>query len=112
MFLWMMAAGAVIGAWYTLLAGVRRLVRAGFWLSLAADIGFGTGAAAIFCAALYLANYGRFRLFIATAALLGFAAFMGGVYPPVHWLAGHIAYTMCHFCDICREFRWIKVIFR
>ena len=29
-FLWMMGAGAAIGAWYALLAALRRLLRAGF----------------------------------------------------------------------------------
>lgn len=111
-FLWMMAAGAVIGAWYVALAGLRRLICAGFWLSLAADIGFGIGAAAIFCAALYLANYGRFRLFVAAAATLGLSLFMGGVYPPARWLFRHILRTMWRLCDKCREFRWSKVIFR
>ena len=60
-FVWMVAAGAAIGVWYALLAAVRRLLAAGFWLSLAADLAFGAGAAATFCAALVAADYGRVR---------------------------------------------------
>ena len=39
-FVWMAAAGALIAAWYGVLAGLRRLLAAGFWLSLAADVAF------------------------------------------------------------------------
>ena len=46
-FLWMLSAGAAIGAWYACMAALRRLLCAGPWLSLAADIAFGAGAAAI-----------------------------------------------------------------
>ena len=34
----MVAAGAVIALWYGLLAALRRLLSAGFWLSLGADL--------------------------------------------------------------------------
>ena len=44
-FVWMVAAGALIGAWYALLAALRRLLAAGTWLSLAADAAFGAGDA-------------------------------------------------------------------
>lgn len=111
-FLWMTAAGALIGAWYALLAGLRRLLRAGFWLSLAADVGFGAGAAVLFCAALYAANYGRLRLYAALAAGLGFALFMLGAYPPLRRLARAFAKALCQLYDAFREFRWNKIIFK
>ena len=60
-FVWMLAAGALIGAWYALLAALRRLLCAGFWLSLAAATDLGAGAAVLFCGALVTADYGRVR---------------------------------------------------
>lgn len=111
-FLWMAGAGALAGAWYALLAGLRRLLRAGFWLSLAADIAFGTGAAAIFCAALVAANYGAVRLYAVAGALLGFSLFAAGVYPPGRRAARAVAGAVRHFFVKIGRFRWIKVIFR
>lgn len=111
-FLWMMAAGAVIGLWYALLAALRRLLAAGFWLSLLADIAFGAGAAVAFCAALVAANYGRVRLYAVIATLAGFALFTGGVSIPARRLAAALARGIRHIFVKIRSFRWIKVIFR
>ncbi len=111
-FLWMAAAGAVIAAWYALLAGLRRLLAAGLWLSLAADIAFGIGAAAVFCAALTAANYGRVRLYAVLGAALGFALFAAGVYPPCRRAARAVRRRMRLFLGKIRNIRWIKVIFR
>ena len=111
-FVWMTAAGALIAAWYAALAALRRLVRAGTALSLAADIAFGAGAAAIFCAALTAANYGRLRLYALLAAALGFALFAAGVYPPGRRAARALAGRVRRISVKIRGFRWIKVIFR
>ena len=111
-FAWMMAAGALIGAWYAALAALRRLLRAGFWLSLITDLAFGAGAAVIYCAALVAADWGRFRLYSALGTLLGFALFAWGVFPPARRAAARLASAFRHiFATIC-GFRWIKVIFR
>ena len=45
LFLWMVGAGVAVGALYSLCAGLRRLLSAGFWLTLAADAFFGLAAA-------------------------------------------------------------------
>ena len=111
-FLWMLAAGAVIGAWYALLAALRRLLAAGFWLSLAADLAFGAGAAAIFCGALVAANYGRAELYTALGAALGFALFALGVFPPARRAADAVAGAIRRILVKIRRYRWIKVIFR
>ena len=111
-FLWMLAAGALIGAWYALLAALRRLLQAGFWLSLAADAAFGAGAAAIFCGALVAADYGRVRLFDVLAALMGFFLFAAGAFPPARRAAGALAGAARRIFVKIREYRWIKVIFR
>lgn len=111
-FLWMMAAGALIGAWYALLAALRRLLRAGLWLSLAADTAFGAGAAAIFCAALVAADYGRVRLYAVLAAALGFALFAGAAWAPLRRAARAAAGAARHIFVKISGFRWIKVIFR
>ena len=111
-FLWMMAAGALIGLWYALLAALRRLLAAGFWLSLLADVAFGAGAAVLCCAALVAANYGRVRLYAVIGALAGFALFTGGVSIPARGFAAALARGIRHFFVKISEFRWIKVIFR
>lgn len=111
-FLWMLAAGALIGAWYALTAAVRRVLCAGVWLGLCADVAFGAGAAAIFCAALYTANYGEPRFYTVAAAALGFALFAGGVYPPgKRAVRGVMTLLNTSFIKL-RQQRWIKVIFR
>ena len=111
-FVWMMAAGAMMAAWYALLAGVRRLLCAGFWLSLAADVAFGVGAAALFCGMLYLANYGQLRLYAALGALAGFALFAAGTFAPARHAAAGGARWIRHTFDKIRGIRWIKFIFR
>ena len=111
-FLWMMAAGMLIGAWYACAAGLRRLMRAGALLSLLCDILFGLGAGAIFCAALVTANYGALRLYTVMAAALGFMIFAMGVYPPGRRLNHVIKCTAGHIFVKIRRFRWINVIFR
>ncbi len=111
-FLWMVAAGALIGCWYALLAALRRLLAAGFWLSLAADIAFGVGAAALFCAALVAADYGRVRLFSVAGALTGFALCATGLFPPARRAAAALVDDFHHVFAKIKTFSWIKVIFR
>lgn len=111
-FLWMAGAGALIGAWYALLAGLRRLLAAGFWLSLAADAAFGAGAAAILCAALVAADWGRVRLYSILGAALGFALFAAGVFPPARRAWTALSRTLRHIFVKITRFRWIKVIFK
>ena len=77
-FLWMVAAGALIACWYALLAALRRLLAAGFWLSLAADLAFGVGAAAIFCAALVTADYWPGPAVLCRGSAGGLRALRGG----------------------------------
>lgn len=111
-FVWMAAAGALIAAWYGVLAGLRLLLAAGFWLSLAADVAFGAGAAAIFCAALVAADDGRVRLYAILAAALGFMLFAGAAFAPARAVARRLASRLRHIFVKIRGFRWIKVIFR
>ena len=111
-FLWMVAAGALIACWYALLAALRRLFGAGFWLSLAADIAFGVGAAALFCGALVAADYGRARLYPIVGALLGFALCAAGLFPLARRAASALACAFRRIFATIRGFRWIKVIFR
>lgn len=111
-FVWMVAAGALIACWYALLAALRRLLAAGPWLSLAADVAFGVGAAAIFCGALVTADYGRVRLFSIAGALTGFALCAGGLFPPARRVTTVVGRMFRHIFVKFRGFRWIKVIFR
>jgi hypothetical protein len=111
-FLWMVAAGALIACWYALLAALRRLLAAGFWLSLAADIAFGVGAAAIFCAALVSADYGRFRLFSVAGTLAGFALCAAGLFSPVRRISAAVSGWFYRIFVKIRSYCWIKVIFK
>ena len=111
-FLWMVAAGALVACWYALLAALRRLLAAGFWLSLAADAAFGFGAAAIFCGALVAADYGRVRLFSIMGALAGFALCVAGLFPPARGIAAALNRGIRHTFVKVHENRWINVIFR
>jgi len=78
-FLWMAIAGLLIGALYTLACGVRRLMEAGFWLSLAIDCVFGLGAAMILVAALITGTYGVVRLYGFLGAAMGELLYFVGV---------------------------------
>ena len=111
-FLWMVAAGALIACWYALLAGLRRLLTAGFWLSLATDAAFGVGTAAIFCGALVTADYGRVRLFSVAGALAGFALCAASLFPPARRAASAVGILFRHIIDKIRNNCWIKFIFR
>ena len=82
-FIWMLAAGAVIGAWYMLTALLRRFIQAGFWLTLACDLLFGAGAAVILIAALIAGSYGQARPFDVLGAAIGVLLFGVGILSPV-----------------------------
>ena len=111
-FVWMLAAGALMGAWYAVTALLRRLLEAGTWLGLCADAAFGLGAGAIFCLALYTANRGQVRLYAVLAAMLGFALFAGGVYPPGKRAISATIVIFRRIIVIIRNYRWINVIFK
>ena len=111
-FLWMTGAGALMGAWYAALAGVRRLLAAGVLLGLGADVAFGVGAAALFCLGLDTADRGELRLYTALAAALGFAIFACGVYPPGKKAAFGLIAIFRKIVVKIRRLRWINVIFR
>ena len=111
-FLWMTAAGVLIGACYAVLAALRRLLQAGFWLSLASDIAFGTGAAGIFLSFLIAANYGRMRLFTLLAAGLGVCLFTFGLFPPLKALTSGAGRVLCRLYCALKRNRLINVIFR
>lgn len=111
-FLWMLFSGALIGAWYAFMAGIRRLIGAGVWLGLACDALFGLGAGAIFCGMLYAANHAALRGYAVLAALMGFAAFAAGVYPPGRRAVYAIKCSFEHIFVKIGRYRWINVIFK
>lgn len=101
-----------MGAWYACMAALRRLLRAGLWLGLLADLAFGIGGAAIFCGMLYTANYGQLRLYAVAAAALGFMLFMMGVFAPGRRIIFVIFGRIHQIIVKIRRYRWYKVIFR
>ena len=111
-FVAMMAAGLLVGLVYDLLAGARRLLRAGPLLSLCADLAFGLTAALVLGGALTFANYGQARLFAFLGACAGAALYAFG---PHRLGRGLLRGFVRKFRRIWRriaKFRPIKVIFR
>lgn len=111
-FLWMVGAGLAAGALYTLFAALRRLLCAGFWLTLLMDALFGLGAGLILIASSLVASYGQIWLYELLGAAAGFALFQAGIAPPVRSLAVGVLRALRHVFDRIANFRLIKVIFR
>lgn len=111
-FLYMLGAGLVIGAVYALLSGLRRLMEAGLWLSLAVDALFGLACACILIAAMLKASYGSVRLYELLGALSGALLFRAGVQPALEALLRKTIRALRRAMGKCAHFRPIKVIFR
>lgn len=108
----MIGAGLLVGAWYTLLAALRKLFDAGFLLTLMMDVLFGIGASLILIAALMLGNYGSLRFYELLGAVLGIVLFSLGAAPPIQWFSHHIVLRIRHIFGKISRNRLIKVIFR
>ena len=83
-FLWMTAAGAVIGAVTLAFDALRCILQAGKILSAALDFAAGAVASAVLIAALIIGNYGRVRFYELFAAALGLARFRFAAASPAH----------------------------
>ena len=83
-FLWMTAAGAVIGAVTLAFDALRCILQAGKILSVALDFAAGAVASAVLIAALIIGNYGRVRFYELFAAALGLAMFRFAAASPAH----------------------------
>ena len=111
-FLLMCAAGALTAAWYDLTALLRRLLEAGFWLSLAADAALGLGTACILGGAMLAANYGQPRLYMFLAAALGAALYRLGASRLLRGLLRRLKKALRAASAHLKDNRIIKVIFR
>ena len=111
-FLWMVGAGLAVGALYALCAWLRRLLCAGFWLTLAIDAAFGLGAALILIIAALTASYGSLRAFELLGAALGAILFELGVRPPLEYAACTLSAAISRTFQKITNFRLIKVIFK
>ena len=111
-FVWMLAAGAAVGAWYMLTALLRRFIQAGFWLTLACDLLFGVGAAVILIAALIVGSYGQARLFDILAATIGAILFGAGILSSIWAILRKIRRKMRHILGILAKKRLINIIFK
>lgn len=112
LFIWMAAAGAAIGAWYMLTALLRRVLQAGFWLTLACDLLFGAGSAVILIAALVAGSYGQLRSFEILGALFGALLFGLGLMPPLRALGRRLHRALRHIVARLTQNRLIKVLFK
>jgi len=111
-FLWMVGAGLAIGALYTLCTWLRRLLCAGFWLTLGIDTSFGLGAAVLIIAAALIGGYGSLRLYELLGAALGTILFELGLHPLLEWLLNKVLKRIGQLFQRIAKFRLIKVIFR
>lgn len=111
-FIWMAAAGAAIGAWYALTALLRRILCAGFWLTLVCDLLFGAGAALIFIAASVAGSYGSVRLFEIAAACLGAVLFALVTSPPIKSAGNALRRAAAKISTYRTKNRRINVIFK
>ena len=112
LFVWMMLCGIVIGIWYALTALLRRILQAGFWLTLFCDLTFGAGCAAILLGFMVLGNYGQFRLYMLLGAALGLALFAFALAPSLCRLVSLLEGAGKRILTRIAENRLIKVIFR
>lgn len=112
LFVWMMAAGVAMGAWYALTALLRRFIQAGVWLSLGCDLLFALGSAVLFMGALIAANYGQARLFEVLGFFLGAALFGAGMALPLRALAHRLRQCILKIMSRVAKNRLIKVIFK
>ena len=111
-FVWMMFCGGIIALWYGAMAIVRRLMEAGFWLSLVCDLIFGLGCAAIFIGGLIIADYGRLRLYSLLGALLGAILTGFALISPLNALLNRIKRLLQEILTKLAKNRLIKVIFK
>ena len=111
-FIWMLAAGAVVGVWYMLTALLRRFIQAGFWLTLACDLLFGAGAAVILIAALIAGSYGQVRPFDILGAAIGALLFGFAILSSIWALLRKIWLKSHHILGILAKKRLINIIFK
>ena len=112
LFLWMTGAGILAGVLYTFFSLLRRLLDAGFWLTLAADILFGLCTAFILCTALLAGNYGQVRFFTLLGTLMGFSVYFIGPHQFIMKSVSVFARRLRRIFVTISEFRLIKVIFK
>ena len=111
-FLWMTGAGLLIGALYVLCAGLRRLLSAGFWLTLLTDMLFGACAGLTIVAALVTGSYGSLRLYQLLGVALGIVLFELGVAPLLRSAVNALSRAVRRIYDTIANYRLIKVIFK
>ena len=111
-FIWMLAAGAAIGAWYMLTALLRRFIQAGFWLTLACDLLFGAGAAVLLIAALIVGSYGQTRPFDILGAIIGAMLFGAGILSPIWSLLRKIRLKIRHIMARLSKNHLLNIIFK
>ncbi len=112
LFVWMVVAGIAVGIWYGITALLRRILQAGFWLTLACDLLFGIGSAVILLCFMVAGNYGQVRLFSILGAALGFFLFMFSLAAPMGCLLEWLINKLRRFMTRLSQNRLINVIFR
>ncbi len=87
-FLSMLYLGLAIGAWYDLLAFVRRALEAGHYLTAFLDLVFSLGAAVALTGFLLLTNLGEMRGYCLLGALCGAVLYAFTIHPLLKLVIG------------------------
>lgn len=111
-FVWMMFCGGIIALWYGVMAAVRHLTEAGFFLSLLCDLIFGLGCAAILIGGLVIADYGRVRVYCLLGALLGAIMTGFGLITPLYVVFAGVRSFLQEIVTKLAKYRLIKVLFK
>ena len=112
LFLWMMAAGALVCLWYFITAGLRRILQAGFWLGLGCDLLFGAGAAVLLLAFLVAGSHGALRPFAILGASMGAGICAFALLPLLHAAGKLLRRLRRRIVTALSENRLLKVIFK
>ena len=112
LFLWMMAAGALAALWYLATAGLRHLLQAGFWITLACDLLFGMGTAVILIIFVIIGNYGSLRPFLLVAMAMGAGICFFALRAPLNLAGRALGSAKRRIVTALTQNRLLKVIFK
>ena len=111
-FLAMVAAGALGGAWYSLLRRLSRRLEAGVLISLLIDFLYGAGLFAGLAAALFRVNYLDLRLYALIGALSGHILYLYAVPPVIDGLLAFLTRVLRRIGDEIVIKNFLQILFK
>lgn len=111
-FLSMLYCGLLIGAWYDLLAVVRRVLEAGRYLTAFLDMVFSLGVAVALVGFLLLTNFGEMRGYCLLGAACGAVLYALTIHPLLKLVVGKPFALLVRLLKSFRQTALAKKIFR